>query len=69
MKVNKIESLEVYQTGFEIEAIGNQAINQAISKNKELGIPTVFSVNGIILYELPNGEITTDAPFELEQPL
>ena len=66
MKVKKIENLEVYQKGFEIESIGNQAVIHAINENKELGIPTVFSVNGTILYEHPNGEISTDTPFEKE---
>lgn len=39
----------------------------ALENNKIIitqGIPIVFSRNGIIYYELPNGEITTRSPFE-----
>ncbi len=60
MKVDKIDSLYIYQKGFEIENIGNEAVQNAISENIELGIPTVFSVKGTILYQLPDGEITSD---------
>ena len=66
MKVKKIDKLEIYHRGFEIESIGNQAVRKAIKKNTELGIPTVFSVKGTILYQLPDGEITTEPPSELK---
>lgn len=64
MKLKKLESLEIYQKGFEIEDIGNRAINDAINQNKEMGIPTVFSINGHIVYELPEGKIQTKSPFK-----
>ncbi len=66
MKISKFSSLEIYQRGFEIEAVGNQAVQNAINENAELGIPTVFSVKGTILYQLPDGEITSEPQLEKE---
>ena len=62
--MKKLDNLEIYQKGFEIENIGNTAIHNAISRNKEMGIPTVFSINGTILYKLPEGKIQTKSPFK-----
>ena len=35
MKSNPINDLETYKEAFEIERIGNEAINEVIRKNKE----------------------------------
>jgi hypothetical protein len=43
--------------------IGNCAVHKALEENRRLGIPNVFSRNGKLYYELPNGEITTQDPF------
>jgi hypothetical protein len=64
MRVDKLDDLEIYQEAFEIQRIGNEGVRRVIKENKEKGIPIVFSRNGIIYYELPNGEITTKSPFE-----
>lgn len=64
MKISHIEDLEVFQLGFEIEKIGNEAIAEAKKENKELGIPLVFSRNGEIFYELPDGTVTKKSPFQ-----
>jgi hypothetical protein len=70
MEVDKLDNIEIYQQAIEIQRIGNEAIEKALEENKRLGIPIVFSRNGIIYYELPNGEITTKSPFEnLKFPL
>ncbi|MDQ1355472.1 MAG: hypothetical protein QG657_5782 [Acidobacteriota bacterium] len=64
MRVDKFDDIEIYQEAFEIQRIGNEAVRRVIKENKEKGIPIVFSRNGIIYYELPNGEITTKSPFK-----
>lgn len=33
-------------------------------KNKRLGIPSAFMQNGKIYYELPDGTITTEKPWD-----
>jgi 2',3'-cyclic-nucleotide 2'-phosphodiesterase (5'-nucleotidase family) len=64
MRVKKFDDIEIYQDAFEIQRIGNEAVRRALKENKEKGIPIVFSRNGVIYYELPSGEITTQNPFE-----
>ena len=39
--------------------LGNRAIKKAQENNREKGIPNVYCINGKIVFELPNGEITT----------
>ncbi len=63
MEMNKIDDLEVFQLGFEIEKIGNEAIEAVKVENKKMGIPLVFSRNGEIYYELPDGSVTKESPF------
>ena len=56
--------LETYELSVEFERIGNEAVREAQEKNRKKGIPNVYSLNGKIIFELPNGEITTKNPFE-----
>jgi hypothetical protein len=64
MRVEKFDDIEIYQMAFEVQQIGNRAIAQVRNENKRRGLPLVFSRNGIIYYELPSGEITTQRPLE-----
>ncbi len=63
MQVDKFDDNGIYQRAWEIQRIGNEGVERALKENREKGIPIVFSRNGIIYYELPNGEITTKSPF------
>ena len=54
--------------GFEIREIGNRAIKNVTKENRELGIPLVFSKNGTIYYELPNGDEELDVRFTIVEP-
>ena len=47
-----------------IQAIGNNAVRQAQRKSLENGIPNSYSKNGVIYFQLPDGTITMDDPFE-----
>ena len=49
-------SLETYEKIQELIRIGNRAVRAAQEENRRLGIPNVYSINGILYYELPNGE-------------
>jgi hypothetical protein len=68
MRVERFDDIEIYQMAIEIQQIGNRAIEQVRKENKAKGIPIVFSRNGIIYYELPDGKITTKSPFEKLSP-
>ncbi len=43
--------------------LGNRAIKKAQENNHKNGIPNVYCINGKIIFELPNGEITTQYNF------
>jgi hypothetical protein len=37
--------------------IGNRPVRQAQKENHRLGLPNIYSRNGRIIYEMPDGEI------------
>ncbi len=47
-----------------IQQIGNDAVREAQRKNLENGIPNIYSKNGVLYFQLPDGTITMDNPFE-----
>ena len=57
-------SLETYEKIQELIRIGNRAVRAAQEENRRLGIPNVYSINGILYYELPNGELSRTDPYE-----
>jgi hypothetical protein len=57
-------SLEALRKGEEIERVGQRAVKLAQEENRRLGIPNVYSINGIIYYELPNGELSRTDPYQ-----
>ena len=57
-------SSEALRRGEEIERIGNRAVRAAQEENRRLGIPNVYSINGILYYELPNGELSRADPYK-----
>lgn len=65
MEINKFDDLELYQEAFFFQKVGNDAVKKALDNNKLKNIPSVFSKNGKIFYQLPNGEITQKSPFNL----
>ena len=56
-------SEEALRKGEELERIGNAAVHAAQEENRRLGIPNVYSINGILYYELPNGELSREDPY------
>lgn len=63
MKPNKIAD-DVIRRGQEMQKIGNRAVRKAQEENRRLGLPNVYSQNGKIFYELPDGTITNDSPWK-----
>lgn len=61
-------SLETYEKIQEMIRIGNRAVRAAQEENRRLGIPNVYSINGILYYELPNGELSRNDPYSNSQP-
>ena len=48
---------ETYEKLLEFERIGNRAVREAQKENHRLGLPNIYSRNGKIIYEMPDGEI------------
>ena len=61
-------SLEAYKQTREFLRIGNRAVRKAQEENRKKGIPNVYSYNGHIYYELPNGELTKEDPLKNWSP-
>ena len=57
-------SPETYKRTRELLRIGNRAVKKAQEENRKKGIPNVYSYNGHIYYELPNGELTKEDPLK-----
>ncbi len=55
---------ELIQRAEKYTVLFQKAVDRKIKMLKEKGLPIVFSKDGVIYYELPNGEITTKSPFE-----
>ena len=62
---------DIYKQTLEFLRIANRAAKRAQEENRKQGIPNVYSFNGHIYYELPNGELTKDQKIidELIQPV
>lgn len=60
---SKISS-ETYRQMAEFVRIGNRGIFQARQENHRLGLPNIYSRNGRIIYEMPNGEIVVKDTFQ-----
>jgi len=56
--VNQPKNIETYMRSVEIRRIGNSAVRKAQEESRRLGVPNVYSRNGRLYYELPNGELT-----------
>lgn len=59
--------IDIHRRALELQRIGSEGVRAALERNRRLGIPNVFSRNGRIYYELPNGEITQESPFMEKQ--
>ena len=60
--------LETYLRGVEFERMGNSAVRVAQEESRRMGVPNVYSINGIIYYELPNGELSRQDPYTGDKP-
>lgn len=64
MVAHNSDGSDLLNESVEIERIGSRATQKAQEESRRLGVPNVYSHNGIIYYELPNGELTTQDPYE-----
>lgn len=56
--------LKLLEEADELQRIGNRAVRKAQEEGRRRGVPLVFTRNGRIYYELPDGTITQESPFK-----
>jgi hypothetical protein len=49
-----------------IQIIANNAVREAQKKSLKNGVANVYSKNGVVYFQLPDGTITMQNPFEKE---
>jgi hypothetical protein len=47
----------------ELREIGRRAVDRAKEDSRHLGVPNVYSVGGVLYWELPNGELSRTDPY------
>ena len=63
-QVDELDDPKIYKRAFQFIKIGNKAVHEAQETNRKLGIPSVYSRKGKIYFELPDGTITHESPWE-----
>jgi hypothetical protein len=53
---------ESFRVAAKLSRVARNATRDAVEENRRLGVPSAFSVNGRIYYELPNGELSLENP-------
>jgi hypothetical protein len=62
--VESFDDIEIYKNSAFMNKIAAEAMQEEKEKNRKLGIPSAFMQNGKIYYELPDGTITTEKPWD-----
>ncbi len=63
-----VHDVKTYQFVDRIMSAFRVAVREAQEESRRLGVPNVYSFNGRIYYELPNGDIVRELPKEFEFP-
>lgn len=59
--MTKVKNSDIREAAL-IAKIGKKAVNAVKTENRKKGIPIVFSEDGTVFYELPDGTVTTISP-------
>lgn len=60
--------LKTHEKAAELMRIANRAVRRAQEESRQKGVPNVYSINGILYYELPNGELSRSDPYTEPAP-
>lgn len=55
--------LETYRRAVEFQRIGSRAVRKAQEESRRKNVPNVYSHNGTLYYELPDGRLSIVDPF------
>ncbi|WP_425397586.1 hypothetical protein [Aeoliella sp.] len=67
MNGNSVLSAETYAKIDDFMRIARTAVVKAQQESRRRGVPNVYSINGRIYYELPNGELSLEDPYPKSQ--
>lgn len=62
-----VNDLKTRQKSQKLMGSLSAAVRKAQENSRRMGVPNVYSLKGELHYELPNGELTTQAP-EVSKP-
>ena len=49
-------------------AIANRAVREAQDENRRRGIPNVYEINGTLVWQMPDGSLSTTNPLSGKPP-
>jgi hypothetical protein len=55
--------LSTYLKAEEMLRIARRAVRKAQEESRRRGVPNVYSINGLLYYELPSGELSRTDPY------
>ncbi|MFH0777495.1 MAG: hypothetical protein V2A71_02575 [Candidatus Eisenbacteria bacterium] len=64
MRESSSLSIQTYREASEIQRVGSRAARKAQEESRRMNVPNVYSHNGRLYYELPDGRLTETDPFE-----
>lgn len=67
MAAEPVLSAETYAKIDDFMRIARTAVVKAQQESRRRGVPNVYSINGRIYYELPNGELSLEDPYPKSQ--
>ena len=57
---------ETLLESMELQRIGSEAVHAAQEESRRMGVPNVYCINGHIYYELPDGTLSLNDPWQGE---
>lgn len=60
----KTPSIESHRFATEVRKMGSLGVQIAQEESRRAGVPLVYSINGILHWELPDGSLTTEDPWQ-----
>ena len=58
----RLFDLQFYYEAMEIRRIGSRAVREVQEENRQLGIPNVYCLHGLLYYEHPDGKLALSDP-------
>jgi len=54
---------ETERKAAELMDIARRGVQNAIEESRRMGVPNVYSIDGVLYWELANGELTKEDPY------